>query len=104
MTNIALTKSVDEPVRWVAKSRRKRTTKEPMTKRDQLIRMLNAKNGAAADAICVKLGWQPHTTRAAISGLRKAGMDISSEKPNPSKPTRYRIVVKLVAEEASNAA
>ena len=76
MTKHAANEAADEPVRWIVKPRRKRTTKEPKTKRDQLIRMLNAKNGAGADAICVKLGWQPHTTRAAISGLRKAGMDI----------------------------
>ena len=51
MTKHSLTKSADEPIRWFVKPRRKRATKEPQTKRDQLIKMLNAKNGAGADAI-----------------------------------------------------
>ncbi len=104
MTKLNTAKTADEPVRWVVKPRRKRTTKEPKTKRDQLIQMLRAKNGAGADAICRKLDWQPHTTRAAISGLRKAGFDIGSEKPNPSKPRRYRIIANPAAEVADNAA
>jgi len=104
MTNNALTKAADEPVRRVVKPRRKRATKEPKTKRDQLITMLNAKNGAGADAICRKLGWLPHTTRAAISGLRNAGFDIQSEMPTRNKPTLYRIVSKLAAEVGNNAA
>jgi predicted ArsR family transcriptional regulator len=104
MTKHALTKSADEPIRWVVKPRRKRATKEPKTKRDQLTTMLNAKNGAEADAICRKLGWLPHTTRAAISRLRKAGMDIQSEMPTRNKPTRYRLIAKGMAEEADNAA
>ena len=104
MTKHAANEVADEPVRWVVKPRCKPAIKVPKTKRDQLIKMLNAKNGAGADVICRKFGWQPHTTRAALSGLRKVGFDISSEKPSPSKPRRYRIVAKLTTEAASNAA
>lgn len=104
MTKHASTKAEDEPVQCVVKPRRKHASKEPKTKRDQLIRMLNAKNGAGADVICRKLGWQAHTTRAALSGLRKAGFDIRSEKPCPDKPRRYRIVAKISAEVGKNAA
>ena len=104
MTKHAANEAADKPVRWVVKSRRKPAIKVPKTKRDQLIKMLNAKNGAGADVISRKLGWQPHTTRAAISGLRKAGFEVQSEKPSPSKPRRYRIVAKLTAEAAGNAA
>ena len=91
------------PARPVAKPHRKCRTKEAATKRDQLIRMLGAKNGAGADAICQKLGWLPHTTRAAISGLRKSGFDVSSERPSPSKPRRYRIIANPAAGAARNA-
>jgi len=104
MTKLNTVNTAEESVRWVVKPRRKRTANEPMTKREQLIRMLAAKNGAGAHAISRKLGWQPHTTRAAISGLRKAGFDIQSEKAAWNKPTRYRIVAQLTAEAASDAA
>ncbi|SLN62799.1 hypothetical protein PEL8287_03441 [Roseovarius litorisediminis] len=103
MAKLNKDKTADEHVRWIVRPHRKRPTKERMTKRDQLIRMLGAKNGAGVDAICRKLSWQPHTTRAAISGLRKSGFEVQSEKPNPSKPRRYCIVDQLMVEAADNA-
>ncbi|SLN13472.1 hypothetical protein ROJ8625_00405 [Roseivivax jejudonensis] len=68
------------------------TLKPRTTKRAQLIRMLETKNGADVATISKKLGWQSHTTRAALTGLRKAGHEISSEKPAKGVGTRYRIV------------
>ena len=65
--------------------------KSPVTKRDLLIRMLSAPRGAGVDAISKKLGWQVHTTRAALSRLRKAGFEIQQEFPPGGKPGRYRI-------------
>ena len=62
-----------------------------MTKKAQLIRMLSGKAGSDIDALSQKLGWQSHTTRAALSGLRKAGYEIAAEKSSAGKPTRYRI-------------
>ena len=64
------------------------------TQKAQLIRLLSAKAGADVVAISGKLGWQPHTTRAAITGLKKAGYEVATEKPDPGKPTRYRIAAK----------
>ncbi|WP_320177247.1 DUF3489 domain-containing protein [Roseovarius pacificus] len=61
------------------------------TKKDRLIRMLSGKDGADTGSISRKLGWQNHTTRAAMSGLRKAGFEIAATKPDAGKPTRYRI-------------
>lgn len=62
------------------------------TKRDQLIRMLRRKAGADVPAISGKMGWQPHSTRAALTGLRKAGFTLDAVKPEKGGPTRYRIV------------
>ena len=62
-----------------------------VTKKSQLIRLLRHKNGADVAAISRKLGWQPHTTRAALTGLRKAGYGITAEKSGDGKPARYRI-------------
>ncbi len=104
MTIHALTNASDQPARWIVKPRRKRAAKVPKTKREQLIRMLSTKNGAGADVICRKFGWQPHTTRAALSRLRKVGFEISSERSSPGKSRRYRIVTQLTAKAADNAA
>ncbi|MEX2520440.1 MAG: DUF3489 domain-containing protein [Paracoccaceae bacterium] len=62
------------------------------TRRDQLIKMLRRKAGADVPAISEKMGWQPHSTRAALTGLRKAGFTLEATKPDKGGPTRYRIV------------
>lgn len=61
------------------------------SRRDQLIRMLSARRGADLAAISEKFGWLSHTTRAALSGLRKAGYVVITEKRADGKPTRYRV-------------
>ena len=65
-----------------------------VTKKDRLVRMLSGKSGADVGAISRKLGWQPHTTRAALTGLRKAGFELSADKPGEGKPARYRITAR----------
>lgn len=65
---------------------------KPKTKKAQLIQMLNRKAGADVATISKKLGWLPHTTRAALTGLRKSGFELQSEKPGNGQPSRYRIV------------
>ncbi len=64
---------------------------KPKTKKAQLIQLLTRKAGADVATISEKLGWQSHTTRAALTGLRKAGFEISAEKPGQGKPLSYRI-------------
>ena len=64
---------------------------KPKTKKAQLIQMLTRKTGADVATISTKLGWQSHTTRAALTGLRKAGFEISAEKSGDGKPLSYRI-------------
>jgi predicted ArsR family transcriptional regulator len=61
------------------------------TKKAQLIQLLTRKAGTDVATISDKLGWQAHTTRAALTGLRKAGFEISAEKPGEGKPLSYRI-------------
>ncbi|MEQ8928585.1 MAG: DUF3489 domain-containing protein [Silicimonas sp.] len=45
---------------------------KPKTKKEGLIQLLSHKAGADVATISEKLGWLPHTTRAALTGLRKA--------------------------------
>ncbi|MHA6723158.1 DUF3489 domain-containing protein [Sphingomonas sp. RS2018] len=50
------------------------------SKRDQVAAMLVCDEGATLDQMIAATGWLPHTTRAALSGLRKAGYVIDSDK------------------------
>lgn len=69
-----------------------KSTTKPMTKKEQLIKLLSAKPGADIKSISEKLGWQQHTTRAAMSGLRKAGFEVAGEKPSKGGLSKYRIL------------
>lgn len=61
----------------------------PGSKTAQLIRLLQ-KPGATIDALAAALGWLPHTTRAALTGLRKRGFTIE-RTPTKDGPSSYRI-------------
>ena len=74
-----------------------------ITKKAQLIRMLSSKAGTDVVAVGKKLGWQNHTTRAALTGLRKAGYMITTERHQGGKPTRYRITAAPIAERLTQA-
>lgn len=50
------------------------------SKREQLIKLLERESGATLDAMVTLTGWLPHTTRAALTGLRKKGHVITSDK------------------------
>ena len=73
------------------------------SKKEQLIRLLSAKAGADTGTISCKLGWQPHTVRAALSGLRKAGYDVEGERPGEGRAVRYRILAAPAAAEPASA-
>ena len=76
------------------------------TKSAQLVKMLATKRGVDVATVGAKFGWQPHTTRAALSGLRKAGHTVVRDTPAHGKPARYRIVVvsdAVTTEDVQNA-
>ncbi len=50
------------------------------SKRDQLAAMLLRDEGATIEQIVAALGWLPHTVRAALTGLKKLGYAIESDK------------------------
>lgn len=66
--------------------------KAKRTRQEQLARLLNRKSGASIAQIQKAFGWQPHTARAAISTLRKAGTGI--ERCDTDKGVVYRIADK----------
>lgn len=61
-----------------------------VTKRARLIALLERNEEASLDDMVVATGWQPHTTRAALTGLRKSGKIIESDKVDGVR--RYWIV------------
>lgn len=51
-----------------------------VNKREQFAAMLLRDEGATVDQMVVGLGWLPHTVRAAMTGLKKLGYAIDSDK------------------------
>ena len=75
-------------------SRRGRSTivDEPRSgsKQARIIKMLSRKSGATLEALVDATGWLPHTTRAALTGLRKRGYEVVLERQD-GKSSIYRI-------------
>lgn len=65
------------------------TTPSPTTKIGKVIALLARKEGAALDELVTATGWQPHSARAALTGLRNKGHVIAKSKG--SDATCYRI-------------
>lgn len=63
-----------------------------VTRPEQLVNLLKRKSGATIAELQDKFGWQPHTARAAISGLRKAGEPI--ERSIGDSGSVYRITAR----------
>ena len=60
------------------------------TKQALLVDMLAREKGASIDELAAATGWLPHTTRAALTGLRKKGHAVDRDRD--SGVTRYRIL------------
>ena len=57
-----------------------KTTAKPRSKQQLLADLLVRDEGATLDEMISATGWQPHTTRAALTGLKKKGYSLSSNK------------------------
>ena len=64
------------------------------TKIATVIEMLRSPSGASIEDLTMATEWQPHTTRAAITGLRKRGLVVERTKEERRKriATIYRII------------
>jgi predicted ArsR family transcriptional regulator len=74
-------------------------TKPKQTKKAKVRAMLERADGATLDAICMATGWQAHSARAVLSGLRKAGYVVDRSAPSDGKAgaSRYRITASPAA-------
>lgn len=63
------------------------------TKTDKVRKTLTRPQGASLEKICTATGWQTHSARAALNGLRKAGHTIERTGPDGKQSTSvYRSV------------
>jgi DNA-binding MarR family transcriptional regulator len=60
------------------------------TKTSQVLAMLERENGTTLNELVAATGWLPHTTRAALTGLRRKGHALASEKIDGLR--RYRVI------------
>lgn len=51
------------------------------TKTAEVLAMLARPDGATLDQLVIATGWLPHTARAALTGLKKKGHKVTSDKP-----------------------
>jgi len=69
-----------------------KTTPPRETKAAVLRRLLARKAGTDLTTLQLATGWQPHSVRAGLSGLRKAGYAIDrTEAAKPGGTATYRI-------------
>ena len=57
-----------------------------------LLDLLSRREGASVPEVMERTGWLPHTTRAALTGLRRRGYAVLRE-PDGEGVSRYRIEV-----------
>jgi hypothetical protein len=71
------------------------------SKRAVIIALLDRKDGVTIDDLMAATGWLPHTTRAALSGLRKSGLAIVRTRAPGADASVYRIEAGRGAELAA---
>ena len=57
-----------------------------------VIGLLRRDGGATVDQVAAAMGWLPHTTRAALTGLRKRGFGIDWRKEKNERASAYVII------------
>ncbi len=81
------------PVSTARRSKSTQQTNTPVragTKQATLVDMMRTAAGATIAQMGAKAGWQPHSVRAALTGLRQRGLGITREK-NDAGTTVYRL-------------
>lgn len=81
------TSSRSSAVRAPARHHRKRTT----TKRAQIVGLLQRRRGASLVELTAATGWQAHSVRAALTGLRKQNVRVN-RTTDKNGGSVYRIV------------
>lgn len=95
--------TTSEPTEVTSRTIETEASARTASKKHRLISMLRRDGGTTITAISSALGWQPHTTRAAITGLRKSGHEVETAKPEDgSSGLIYRIAISASADVTAN--
>ena len=54
---------------------------KPQSKSAQVLEMLSRPEGVTINQLVAATGWLPHTTRAALTGFKKKGHMLASDRP-----------------------
>tara|TARA_R110001592_G_scaffold222022_1_gene477039 strand:- start:3008 stop:3262 length:255 start_codon:yes stop_codon:yes gene_type:complete len=81
-----------------AKTKSKPTKPQP-TKPETVLKLVSRPAGATLGALKKATGWQPHSVRAALTGLRKAGYAVERGK-DAKGVTVYRVAEAAPAADA----
>jgi hypothetical protein len=65
---------------------------KPGSKLGFVLALLEKPQGASLAKLVELTGWLPHTTRAALTGLRKRGFSVVSEKSAGGGASVYRVL------------
>jgi Protein of unknown function (DUF3489) len=70
----------------------KAVTPRQGSKLAEVIVLLNRNKGASIEELIAATGWQAHSTRAALTGLRQRGYGIERQRGGKGEASIYRIV------------
>jgi hypothetical protein len=73
------------------------------TKLAQVVELLQRNRGATIDELIDATGWLPHTTRAALTGLRKRSFALAIDRSDKERGSIYRIERDLAVEDSATA-
>jgi len=74
------------------------------TKLAQVVELLQRDHGATLDELVAATGWLPHTTRAALAGLRKRGYAVTIDRSDKQRGSTYRARLDGIIEAGQAAA
>src|SRR4051794_19097504 len=73
--------AADKTARAISERQRRATGAERQTKKATVAALLGRAEGASIEELMSATGWQPHSVRAALTGLRKARRNSWSHEP-----------------------
>jgi hypothetical protein len=91
LTAIGISDGAGEGVSATASAPAKKPAR--MTKASMIVDLLKREQGASLEELIAATDWLPHTTRAALTGLRKKGHEVTRSKVDGK--TRYAIVAEV---------
>ena len=90
-TSQAMTRSAKAADKQASSSRIQKPIKAPPKKPEIILKLLKRPKGARIQDLQKATGWQAHSIRAALTGLRKQGVRIDHSR-TPSGKTIYKAV------------